>query len=126
MMTTTKISYIKIRYIMIFVVLVFVSIDSLSIIKVFSSSNDLAAIHQNNSGSINKSDSMMLPGKNMTFGVSLDNAKMHLMEARMDLKENDIDGALMQLNMTTNNINMHEKEMADMMKMMDKMEEVYK
>jgi hypothetical protein len=48
------------------------------------------------------------------------------MEAIMDLKENDIDGALMQLNMTTNNINMHEKEMADMMKMMDKMEEVYK
>lgn len=126
MMTTTKISYIKIRYIMIFVVLVFVSINSLSIIKVFSSDNDLAAINQNNSGSINKSDSMMLPGKNMTFGVSLDNAKMHLMEAIMDLKENDIDGALMQLNTATNNINIHEKEMADMMKMMDKMEEVYK
>jgi hypothetical protein len=125
-MTTTKISYLKIRYIMIFVVLVFISINSLSIIKVFSSSNDPAAIQQNNSGSINKSDSIMLPGKNMTFGVSLDNAKMHLMEAIMDLKENDIDGALMQLNMTTNNINMHEKEMADMMKMMDKMEEVYK
>ncbi len=125
-MTTTKISYIKIRYIMIFVVLVFVSINSLSIIKVFSSDNDLAAINQNNSGSINKSDSMMLPGKNMTFGVSLDNAKMHLMEAIMDLKENDIDGALMQLNTATNNINIHEKEMADMMKMMDKMEEVYK
>lgn len=126
MMTTTKISYIKISYIMFFVVLVFVSINSLSIIEVFSSSNDLADIHQNNSGSINKSDSMMLPGKNMTFGVSLDNAKMHLMEARMDLKENDIDGALMQLNMTNHNINIHEKEMADMMKMMDKMEEVYK
>jgi hypothetical protein len=125
-MTTTKISYLKIRYIMIFVVLVFISINSLSIIKVFSSSNDPAAIQQNNSGSINKSDSIMLPGKNMTFGVSLDNAKMHLMEAIMDLKENDIDGALMQLNMTTNNINMHEKEMADMMKMMDNMEEVYK
>jgi hypothetical protein len=125
-MTTTKISYLKIRYIMIFVVLVFISINSLSIIKVFSSSNDPATIQQNNSGSINKSDSIMLPGKNMTFGVSLDNAKMHLMEAIMDLKENDIDGALMQLNMTTNNINMHEKEMADMMKMMDKMEEVYK
>jgi hypothetical protein len=125
-MTTTKISYLKIRYIMIFVVLVFISINFLSIIKVFSSSNDPAAIQQNNSGSINKSDSIMLPGKNMTFGVSLDNAKMHLMEAIMDLKENDIDGALMQLNMTTININMHEKEMADMMKMMDKMEEVYK
>ncbi len=38
---------------MIFVVLVFVSINSLSIIKVFSSDNDLAAINQNNSGSIN-------------------------------------------------------------------------
>ena len=51
---------------------------------------------------------------------------MHLMEARMDLKENDIDGALMQLNMTNHNINIYEKEMADMMKMMVKMEEVYK
>lgn len=126
MMTTTKISYIKISYIMFFVVLVFVSINSLSIIEVFSSSNDLAAIHQNNSGSINKSDSMMLPGKNMTFGVSLDNAKMHLMEAIMDLKENNIDGALIQLNITSDNINTHEQEMSDMMKMMDNMEEIDK
>ena len=126
MMTTTKISYIKISYIMFFVVLVFVSINSLSIIEVFSSSNDLAAIHQNNSGSINKSDSMMLPGKNMTFGVSLDNAKMHLMEAIMDLKENNIDGALMQLNITSDNINTHEQEMSDMMKIMDNMEEIDK
>jgi hypothetical protein len=63
----------------------------------------------------------MLPGKNMTFGVSLDNAKMHLMEAIMDLKENNIDGALMQLNITGDNINTHEQEMSDMMKMMDNM-----
>src|SRR5215210_9113946 len=124
MMTTTKTSYLKIRYIMIFVVLVFISINSLSIIKVFSSSNDPAAIQQNNSGSINKSDSIMLPGKNMTFGVSLDNAKMHLMEAIMDLKENNIDGALMQLNITGDNINIHEQEMSDMMKIMDNMEEI--
>ena len=112
-------------YIMIFVVLVFVSINFFSI-NVFSSSNNLAATHQNNSESINRNDSIMLPGKNMTFGVSLDNAKMHLMEAIMDLKENNIDGALMQLNITSDNINTHEQEMSDMMKMMDNMEEIYK
>ena len=106
---------------MISVVLVFVLINSFSI-SVFSSSNNIAAItHQNNSDSINRNDSIMLPGKNMTFGVSLDNAKMHLMEAIMDLKENNIDGALMQLNITGDNINTHEQEMSDMMKMMDHM-----
>jgi hypothetical protein len=120
-MKTTKILYIKNIHIMISVVLVFVLINSFSI-SVFSSSNNIAAItHQNNSDSINRNDSIMLPGKNMTFGVSLDNAKMHLMEAIMDLKENNIDGALMQLNITGDNINTHEQEMSDMMKMMDNM-----
>jgi hypothetical protein len=120
-MKTTKISYIKNIHIMISIVLVFVLINSFSI-SVFSSSNNIAAItHQNNSDSINRNDSIMLPGKNMTFGVSLDNAKMHLMEAIMDLKENNIDGALMQLNITGDNINTHEQEMSDMMKMMDNM-----
>jgi hypothetical protein len=120
-MKTTKISYIKNIHIMISVVLVFVLINSFSI-SVFSSSNNIAAItHQNNSDSINRNDSIMLPGKNMTFGVSLDNAKMHLMEAIMDLKENNIDEALMQLNITGDNINTHEQEMSDMMKMMDNM-----
>ena len=118
--------YKKNIYIIIFVVLGFVSINFFSI-NVFSSSNNLAVAHQNNSDeSINRNDSMMLPGKNMTFGVSLDNAKMHLMEAIMDLKENNIDGALMQLNITSDNINTHEQEMSDMMKMMDNMEEIDK
>ena len=117
--------YKKNIYIMIFVVLVFVSINFFSI-NVFSSSNNLAVAHQNNSESINRNDSIMLPGKNMTFGVSLDNAKMHLMEAIIDLKENNIDGALMQLNITSDNINTHEQEMSDMMKIMDNMEEIDK
>jgi hypothetical protein len=69
----------------------------------------------------NGNNSMMLPGSNMTFGSSLDNAKMHLMEAIMD-----IDGALMQLNMTANDIKIHEQEMADMMLMINKMKEVNK
>jgi len=111
--------------IMIFVVLVFVSINFFSI-NVCSSSNNLTPAQQNNSESINRNDSIMLPGTNMTFGVSLDNAKMHLMEAIMDLKENNIDGALMQLNMTSDNINTHEQEMSDMMKIMDNMEEIDK
>jgi hypothetical protein len=72
---------------------------------------------------VNGNNSMMLPGSNMTFGSSLDNAKMHLMEAVMDIKDNKIDGALMQLNMTSNDIKIHEQEMADMMLMMNKMKE---
>ena len=119
-MKTTKISSITYKYIMIFIVFVFVLINSFSI-NIFSSSNNIAAVTQNNNESINRNESIMLPGKNMTFGVSLDNAKMHLMEAIMDLKENNIDGALMQLNITGDNINIHEQEMSDMMKMMDNM-----
>ena len=74
----------------------------------------------------NENDSMMLPGSNMTFVSSLDNAKMHLMDAIIDIKNNNIDGALMQLNMTGNDIKMHEREMADMMLMINKMKEVEK
>jgi hypothetical protein len=66
-------------------------------------------------------NSMMLPGSNMTFSSSLENAKMHLMEAIMDIEDNNINGALMQLNMTTNDIQMHEQEMADMMLIINKM-----
>ena len=62
--------------------------------------------------------SMMFPGGNMTFGSSLDNARMHLMDAIMDLNEGDIKGAIKQLNMTEQGIKMHEKEMMDMMKTM--------
>ena len=75
---------------------------------------------------VNGNNSMMLPGSNMTFGSSLDNAKMHLMEAIVDIENNNIDGALMQLNMTSKDIKMHEQEMADMMLMMNKMKEVDK
>jgi hypothetical protein len=57
-----------------------------------------------------------MPGGNMTFGSSLNNAKMHLMEAIMDLNEGNIKGAIMQLNMTDEGIKMHEKEMMEMMK----------
>ena len=74
----------------------------------------------------NENNSMMLPGSNMTFVSSLDNAKMHLMDAVIDLKNNNIDGALMQLNMTGNDIKIHEREMADMMLMINKMKEVDK
>jgi hypothetical protein len=69
---------------------------------------------------VNGNNSMMLPGSNMTFGSSLDNAKMHLMEAIMDIEDNNIDGALMQLNMINKDIKMHEQEMADMMLMINR------
>jgi hypothetical protein len=64
------------------------------------------------------SQTMMMPGGNMTFGSSLDSAKMHLMEAIMDLNAGDIKGAFMQLNMTEQGIKMHEKEMLEMMNSM--------
>ena len=56
---------------------------------------------------MNGNNSIMLPGSNMTFGSSLDNAKMHLMEAIVDIEDNNIEGALMQLNMTSKDIKMH-------------------
>jgi hypothetical protein len=59
--------------------------------------------------------SMMIPGGNMTFGSSLENAKMHLMEALMDLKNGDTKGATMQLNMTDQAIKLHERELESMM-----------
>ena len=67
---------------------------------------------------------MTMPGTNMTFGVPLDNAKMHLFEARMDLKEDNIKGALIQLNLTSDAIKMHEKELADIVKMVEMVEKM--
>ena len=75
-------------------------------------------------GSIQDNLSLMMPGRNMTFGSSLDNAKMHLMEAVMDLEEGNINGALIQLNLTEDGIKMHEKQMMDMMNMIRTMEKV--
>jgi len=80
-------------------------------------SEDLSANDTGNMSAVNN-QTMMMPGGNMTFGSSLDNAKMHLMEAIMDLNEGNIKGAIMQLNMTDQGIKMHEKEMMDMMKSM--------
>jgi hypothetical protein len=73
-----------------------------------------------NTASINPGDikDSSLPGHNMTFGSSLDSAKMHLMEALMDLKSGDNQGAMMQLNMTNIAIAMHEQEMNYMMQIM--------
>lgn len=73
---------------------------------------------QDESAVNNQTMMMMMPGGNMSFGSSLDNARMHLMEAIMDLNEGNIKGAIMQLNMTDQGIKMHEKEMMDMMKIM--------
>ena len=80
-------------------------------------SEDLSVNDTENMSAVNN-QTMMMPGGNMTFGSSLDNAKMHLMEAIMDLNEGNIKGAVMQLNMTEQGIKMHEKDMMDMMKSM--------
>jgi hypothetical protein len=80
-------------------------------------SQDLSVNNTQDESAVNNK-TMMMPGGNMTFGSSLDNARMHLMEAIMDLNEGNIKGAIMQLNMTDQGIKMHEKEMMEMMKIM--------
>ena len=80
-------------------------------------SQDLSVNDTQDEPAVNN-QTMMMPGGTMTFGSSLDNARMHLMEAIMDLNEGNIKGAIMQLNMTDEGIKMHEKEMMDMMNSM--------
>ena len=80
-------------------------------------SQDLSVNDTQDEPTVNN-QTMMMPGGTMTFGSSLDNARMHLMEAIMDLNEGNIKGAIMQLNMTDQGIKMHEKEMEDMMNSM--------
>lgn len=58
---------------------------------------------------------MTMPGGNMTFGASLQAAKMHLMEAMIDLKGGNTKGAMMELNLTAQGIKVHELEIKNMM-----------
>lgn len=103
-------------------VLVLILINSISINVLALNEDSVTTTPPYDSELINnENNSMMLPGSNMTFVSSLDNAKMHLMDAIIDIENNNIDGALMQLNMTGNDIKMHEHEMADMMLMINKM-----
>ncbi len=115
--------FIKMRSSLKIFVLVLILINSLyiKVLALNENSVNTTSPHYDNELTNNTNDSVMLPGSNMTFGSSLDNAKMHLMEAIMDIEDNNIDGALMQLNMTSNYIKMHEYEMADMMLMINKM-----
>ena len=76
---------------------------------------DTNGVQGNDNGTTSNGKNMTMSTRNMTFGSSLDNAKMHLMEAIMDLKESNTKGAMMQLNMTEEGIKMHEKEMMQVM-----------
>lgn len=124
MMKEKEFTYIQIISLIIFV-FVLNLINSVSF-KVLALNEEPITTIQYENELVNGNNSMMLPGSNMTFGSSLDNAKMHLMEAIVDIEDNNINGALMQLNMTSKDIKMHEQEMADMMLMMNKMKEVDK
>lgn len=124
MMKEKEFTYIQIISLIIFV-FVLNLINSVSF-KVLALNEEPITTIQYENELVNGNNSMMLPGSNMTFGSSLDNAKMHLIEAIVDIEDNNIDGALMQLNMTSKDIKMHEQEMADMMLMMNKMKEVDK
>ena len=78
-------------------------------------------------GNMMSGKNMTMPGGNMTFGASLQNAKMHLMEAMMDLKGGYSKAAMMELNLTDQGIKMHEQEIKSLMmevkSMMTKMKE---
>lgn len=124
MMKEKEFTYIQMISLIIFV-FVLNLINSVSF-KVLALNEEPITTIQYENELVNGNNSIMLPGSNMTFGSSLDNAKMHLMEAIVDIEDNNIDGALMQLNMTSKDIKMHEQEMADMMLMMNKMKEVDK
>lgn len=124
MMKEKEFTYIQIISLIIFV-FVLNLINSVSFKVLALNEKPITTIQYENE-LVNGNNNMMLPGSNMTFGSSLDNAKMHLMEAIVDIEDNNIDGALMQLNMTSKDIKMHEQEMADMMLMMNKMKEVDK
>jgi hypothetical protein len=128
MMKEKEFTYIQMISLIIFI-LVLNLINSVSFKVLALNEEPITTIQYENelvNGNNSMNNSMMLPGSNMTFGSSLDNAKMHLMEAIVDIEDNNIDGALMQLNMTSKDIKMHEHEMADMMLMMNKMKEVDK
>jgi len=66
-------------------------------------------------GNMMPKKNMTMPGGNMTFGSSLQNAKMHLTEAIMDLKSGNPKGAAMELNQTAQSIRLHEQELKIMM-----------
>jgi hypothetical protein len=76
---------------------------------------DTNSVQGNDNATSSNGKNMTMSTRNMTFGSSLDNAKMHLMEAIMDLKEGNTKGIMIQLNMTEEGIKMHEKEMMQMM-----------
>ena len=117
MMKEKEFTYIQIISLIIFV-FVLNLINSVSFKVLALNEKPITTIQYENE-LVNGNNSMMLPGSNMTFGSSLDNAIV-------DIEDNNIDGALMQLNMTSKDIKMHEQEMADMMLMMNKMKEVDK
>jgi len=81
----------------------------------FSSSLASALTLPGNQTSSTGGKNMTMPGGNMTFGTSLQNAKMHLMEAIMDLKTGNTKATMMELNLTAQGIKMHEQEIKSMM-----------
>src|SRR5215469_7727487 len=66
-------------------------------------------------GNMTGGRNMMMPGDNMTFGAPLQNAKIHLTEAIIDLKNGNTKGAMTEMNLTDQAIKAHEQEIKGMM-----------
>lgn len=109
---------IQILLILIVTTLVIMAVPSVLAVSTMPdnhTSSDSSAGNMTFVGNMTGGRSMMMPGGNMTFGASLQNAKMHLTEAIMDLKSGNTRGALMELNLTDQGIKTHEQEMKSMM-----------
>lgn len=89
MMKEKEFTYIQIISLIIFV-FVLNLINSVSFKVLALNEKPITTIQYENE-LVNGNNSMMLPGSNMTFGSSLDNAKMHLMEAIVDIEDNNIE-----------------------------------
>ncbi|HET7642827.1 MAG TPA: hypothetical protein VFK40_04915, partial [Nitrososphaeraceae archaeon] len=104
-MKEKEFTFVKMISLILFVLVsIFLNSSSIKVLSLNGDSVSTISYSYNNETINIGNNSMMLPGSNMTFVLSLDNAKVHLMEAIMDIKDNNIDGALMQLNLTSNYI----------------------
>jgi hypothetical protein len=106
---------IKIVVLSLLTTVVIIAIPSVSAMAMPGSHTSSGVSNMTFVGNMTGGRSMMMPGGNMTFGASLQNAKMHLTEAIMDLKSGNTKGTLMELNLTDQGIKMHEQEIKSMM-----------
>jgi hypothetical protein len=82
-----KSQFIKIVLLSLLTTVVIIAIPSVSAMATMPGNHTSSGVsNMTFVGNMTGGRSMMMPGGNMTFGASLQNAKIHLTEAIMDLK----------------------------------------